>query len=84
MGSACDRLGEDHIVVATTRPETMLGDMAVAVHPDDPRYQHLKGKKILLPLMNREIPIIQDSFVDPAFGTGAVRSEERRVGKSVG
>ncbi len=73
MGSACERLGEDHIVVATTRPETMLGDMAVAVHPDDPRYQHLKGKKILLPLMNREIPIIQDSFVDPAFGTGAVK-----------
>src|SRR5271156_6598460 len=62
-----------HVVVATTRPETMLGDAAVAVHPDDERYQHLIGKKVLLPLANREIPIIADSSVDREFGTGAVK-----------
>jgi valyl-tRNA synthetase len=61
------------ITVATTRPETMLGDTAVAVHPDDARYQHLIGKKVLLPVMNREIPIIADAFVDREFGTGAVK-----------
>jgi valyl-tRNA synthetase len=61
------------ITVATTRPETMLGDTAVAVHPDDERYRHLVGKKVLLPVMNREIPIIADSFVDKEFGTGAVK-----------
>ena len=61
------------LVVATTRPETMLGDTAVAVHPADPRYLHLIGKKALLPLMNREIPIIADTQVDPEFGTGAVK-----------
>ncbi|HQD05604.1 MAG TPA: valine--tRNA ligase [Bacillota bacterium] len=66
-----DREGE--IVVATTRPETMLGDTAVAVHPDDERYRHLVGAKVLLPLMNREIPIIADEYVDPEFGTGAVK-----------
>ena len=59
--------------MATTRPETMLGDTAVAVHPEDERYQHLIGKKVLLPLMNREIPIIADDFVDREFGTGAVK-----------
>jgi valyl-tRNA synthetase len=64
---------KEHIVVATTRPETMLGDTAVAVHPDDERYQHLAGKKVLLPLVNREIPIIADDFVDREFGTGAVK-----------
>ncbi len=64
---------KEHLVVATTRPETMLGDTAVAVHPDDERYQHLIGKKVLLPLMNREIPIIADSSVDREFGTGAVK-----------
>jgi valyl-tRNA synthetase len=63
----------ESLVVATTRPETMLGDTAVAVHPDDERYRHLIGKKILLPLMNREIPIIADTFVDREFGTGAVK-----------
>ena len=68
-----EKMGEDHIVVATTRPETMLGDTAVAVHPDDPRYQHLIGKKVLLPLVNREIPVIADTFVDPEFGTGIVK-----------
>ena len=63
----------EYIVVATTRPETMLGDTAVAVHPEDPRYQSLVGKKVILPVMNREIPIIADSFVDREFGTGAVK-----------
>ena len=61
------------LVVATTRPETMLGDTAVAVHPEDERYKHLVGKKVLLPLMNREIPIIADDMVDREFGTGAVK-----------
>src|SRR6202162_2926594 len=64
---------KEHLIVATTRPETMLGDTAVAVHPDDERYQHLIGKKVLLPLMNREIPIIADASVDREFGTGAVK-----------
>jgi valyl-tRNA synthetase len=64
---------KEHLVVATTRPETMLGDTAVAVHPGDERYQHLIGKKVLLPLMNREIPIIADASVDREFGTGAVK-----------
>jgi valyl-tRNA synthetase len=68
-----EKMGEDHIVVATTRPETMLGDTAVAVHPNDPRYKHLIGKKVILPLMNREIPVIADEFVDPEFGTGIVK-----------
>lgn len=63
----------EHIVIATTRPETMLGDSAVAVAPDDPRYQKFIGKKVLLPFVNREIPIIADHFVDPEFGTGAVK-----------
>ena len=67
--------GEDgrFITVATTRPETMLGDMAVAVHPDDERYQDLIGKMVLLPLVGREIPIIADSYSDPEKGTGAVK-----------
>jgi valyl-tRNA synthetase len=63
----------DYLVVATTRPETMLGDTAVAVHPDDERYQRYIGRKVLLPLMNREIPIIADSYVDREFGTGVVK-----------
>ncbi|MCB4792689.1 MAG: valine--tRNA ligase [Elusimicrobia bacterium] len=62
-----------YIVVATTRPETMLGDTAVAVHPEDKRYKKLIGKKIKLPLIGREIPIISDEAVDPTFGTGAVK-----------
>ena len=61
------------LVVATTRPETMLGDSAVAVHPDDERYQHLIGKSINLPLSNRQIPIIADDYVDMEFGTGCVK-----------
>ncbi|MDO3376704.1 valine--tRNA ligase [Geoalkalibacter halelectricus] len=64
---------ERHIVVATTRPETMLGDTAVAVHPEDERYRELIGKSVLLPLVNREIPIIADEYVDPQFGSGAVK-----------
>jgi len=63
----------EQIVVATTRPETMLGDTAVAVNPEDVRYQHLIGKTVILPLMWREIPIIADEYVDPKFGTGAVK-----------
>ena len=63
----------DHMVVATTRPETMLGDTAVAVHPEDERYRHLVGQTCLLPVMNRLIPIIADDFVDRGFGTGAVK-----------
>ena len=65
--------GEQSIVVATTRAETMMGDGAVAVHPDDPRYKHLVGTEVLLPLVNRLIPIIADELVDPDFGTGAVK-----------
>lgn len=65
--------GKDGIIVATTRPETMLGDTAVAVHPDDERYRHLLGKTVILPLMNREIPVIADEYVDKEFGTGAVK-----------
>ncbi len=61
------------VVVATTRPETMLGDEAVAIHPGDPRYQHLHGKKVMLPLVNKPIPIILDEAVDPKFGTGCVK-----------
>ena len=61
------------LIVATTRPETMLGDVAVAVHPDDPRYQHLIGKQVQLPLCDRTIPIIADSYVDKEFGTGCVK-----------
>jgi len=64
---------KDSIIVATTRPETMLGDTAVAVHPDDKRYKKLTGKKLILPVANRELPIIADTAVDPKFGTGAVK-----------
>ena len=65
--------GSGHLVVATTRPETMLGDTAVAVNPEDDRYQHLIGKTVMLPIMNREIPIIADQYVDRAFGSGCVK-----------
>ncbi|MEJ5230004.1 MAG: valine--tRNA ligase [Pseudothermotoga sp.] len=66
--------GEDgYIAVATTRPETMLGDTAVAVNPKDERYKQLVGKRVVLPLVNKEIPIIADEYVDPEFGTGAVK-----------
>ena len=67
-------VGEDrYLTVATTRPETMLGDTAVAVHPDDDRYKDLVGKKCILPIMNKEIPIIADEFVEMDFGTGCVK-----------
>ncbi|WP_195576353.1 valine--tRNA ligase [Paenibacillus sp. 1001270B_150601_E10] len=65
--------GSGSITVATTRPETMLGDTAVAVHPKDERYQHMIGKTLLLPIVNREIPIIADEYVDKEFGSGAVK-----------
>ncbi|PYE31810.1 valyl-tRNA synthetase [Idiomarina fontislapidosi] len=65
--------GKDYLVVATTRPETMLGDVCVAVHPEDERYQHLVGKHINLPLVDRQIPIIADDYVDREFGTGCVK-----------
>ena len=63
----------EYLTFATTRPETMLGDTAVAIHPDDERYTHLKGRKVLLPIMNREIPIVEDTYVDMEFGTGVVK-----------
>jgi valyl-tRNA synthetase len=65
--------GDGYLVVATTRPETMLGDSGVAVNPDDDRYRHLVGKTVILPLMNKEIPIVADEYVDMKFGTGAVK-----------
>ncbi|MGV3582655.1 MAG: valine--tRNA ligase [Methylophilus sp.] len=65
--------GSGHLTVATTRPETMLGDVAVMVHPEDERYAHLIGKHVTLPLCNREIPIIADDYVDKEFGTGVVK-----------
>ncbi|WTN13118.1 valine--tRNA ligase [Streptomyces canus] len=65
--------GDDTVVVATTRAETMLGDTAVAVHPDDERYKHLVGRRIKLPLTGRTIPVVADTHVDPEFGTGAVK-----------
>ena len=65
--------GSAHFVVATTRPETMLGDVAVAVHPEDDRFRHLIGKTLRLPLTDREIPVIADDYVDPAFGSGCVK-----------
>ncbi len=65
--------GNGHIIVATTRPESMLGDTAVAVHPGDERYRDLVGKSVILPLLDREIPIVADDYVDPEFGSGAVK-----------
>lgn len=64
---------DDALIIATTRPETMLGDTAIAVHPDDERYKELVGKKVILPLVGKEIPIIADAYVDKEFGTGAVK-----------
>ena len=64
---------DEFLVVATTRPETMLGDTAVAIHPKDKRYKHLLGESVSLPLAKREIPVIADEFVDPEFGTGCVK-----------
>ncbi len=72
-GGARSADGAAYLVVATTRPETLLGDAAVAVHPEDPRYQHLIGARVTLPLTGRSLPIIADDYVDPAFGTGCVK-----------
>ncbi|HKX54235.1 MAG TPA: valine--tRNA ligase [Nitrosospira sp.] len=72
-GGNQDAVKPEGLIVATTRPETMLGDMAVAVHPDDERYRHLIGRHVRLPLCERSIPIIGDAYVDPAFGTGCVK-----------
>lgn len=64
---------ESYLVVATTRPETIMGDTAVAVHPDDPRYSHLHGQRVIVPVIGRSIPVIMDSYVDMEFGTGALK-----------
>ena len=64
---------DDYVEIATTRPETMFGDTGVAVHPDDERYKHLVGKTLILPVVERRIPLFADAYVDPAFGTGAVK-----------
>ncbi|HEX2606075.1 MAG TPA: valine--tRNA ligase [Flavisolibacter sp.] len=64
---------DDYILIATQRPETIMGDTAVCVNPEDERYMHLKGKKVIVPLVNREVPIIFDTYVDPTFGTGALK-----------
>ena len=64
---------DDFVTIATTRPETLLGDTAVCIHPDDERYTHLKGKKVIVPLVNREVPIIEDDYVDMEFGTGCLK-----------
>lgn len=64
---------EEYVTIATTRPETIMGDTAIAVHPDDPRYTHLKGKRAIVPMIGRSIPIIFDDYVDMEFGTGALK-----------
>ncbi len=64
---------KEYITIATTRPETILGDTAVCVHPDDDRYKHLHGKKVIIPLVKRKVPIIIDDYIDPEFGTGALK-----------
>ena len=68
-----EKNGDRSVTVATTRPETMLGDTAVAVNPNDERYRDLVGATLMLPLTGREIPVVADEFVDPEFGTGAVK-----------
>ena len=64
---------DEHVTIATTRPETILGDTAVCVHPQDSRYQHLQGQQVLVPLVNRPVPVIADTYVDPTFGTGCLK-----------
>ena len=64
---------DEYLTIATTRPETMLGDLAVAVHPDDDRYKDKVGKTLILPILNKEIPLIADDYVDMEFGTGCVK-----------
>jgi valyl-tRNA synthetase len=74
LSTNCSDLTDERIIIATTRPETMLGDTAIAVHPDDSRYTHLHGKFAVHPFLDRRIPIITDSItVDMSFGTGAVK-----------
>jgi valyl-tRNA synthetase len=63
----------NYITIATQRPETIMGDTAVCVHPSDPRFGHLKGKHVIVPLVNRKVPVIFDEYVDPEFGTGALK-----------
>lgn len=75
---------DEEVIVATTRIETMLGDTAVAVHPADPRYQHLKGKTVLHPFCERKMPIVFDDFVDTSFGTGRDGFQEETRGRGVG
>ena len=72
-GARGEGRGASEVVVATTRPETMLGDVAVAVHPDDERYRDLIGQRVILPIVNLEVPVIADEYVDPSFGTGVVK-----------
>ncbi|MBL7938140.1 MAG: valine--tRNA ligase [Flavobacteriales bacterium] len=72
-GSDDQRIAEEWVAIATTRPETILGDTAVAVHPEDERYAHLKGKRVLVPLIGRSIPVIFDEYVEREFGTGALK-----------
>jgi valyl-tRNA synthetase len=72
-GDVTPSAAEEYITIATTRPETILGDTAVAVHPDDERYAHLKGRRVLVPLINRSIPVIFDAYVEREFGTGALK-----------
>jgi valyl-tRNA synthetase len=64
---------DEHIIIATTRPETILGDTAICIHPQDTRYQHLQGQQVLVPLVNRPVPVITDTYVDPEFGTGCLK-----------
>jgi valyl-tRNA synthetase len=64
---------DEQVIIATTRPETLLGDTAVCIHPEDERYQHLKGKRVIVPIVNRSIPIIEDEYVDVEFGTGCLK-----------
>ncbi|MBS1943412.1 MAG: valine--tRNA ligase [Bacteroidetes bacterium] len=81
---------EEYITIATTRPETIPGDTAVAVHPDDPRYAHLKGKRVIVPLVDRPVPVIFDDYVDREFGTGALKvtpahdTNDHEIGKRHG
>ena len=72
-GTEAENEGGSHITVATTRPETMLGDTGVAVHPDDPRYRDLVGRQVILPIMERTIPVVADEAIQPEFGTGALK-----------
>jgi valyl-tRNA synthetase len=65
--------GDGHLTVATVRPETIMGDVAVAVHPDDERYKHLHGKNVIVPLVNRPVPVITDEAIDKEFGTGCLK-----------